>query len=44
MGTGLFVVLIMIYFFFKKFNPYNKIIQGVDVVIETVYTMLAEIG
>jgi hypothetical protein len=44
MGTGLFVVLIMIYFFFKKCNPYSKIIQGVDVIVETVYTMLAEIG
>lgn len=43
MGTGCFVVLIVLYKLLKNYNPYSKIIQGVDIVIETVYDMLAEI-
>jgi hypothetical protein len=43
MGTGLFVILILLYRLLKNYNPYSKIIQGVDIVIETVYEMLAEI-
>ena len=43
MGTGLFVILILLYRLLKNHNPYSKIIQGVDIVIETVYEMLADI-
>jgi len=43
MGTFFFLVLIVWYRLLKNSFPYNKIVQWVDVVIELVYEMLAEI-
>lgn len=44
MATSLFVVFILLYTFLKKHNPYSKLVQGIDIIVETVYTMLGEIG
>lgn len=44
LGTGIFVIFILIYFWVKKKNPYSKFAQGVDVIVEWVYGMLEEVG
>ena len=42
-GTGLFVLFVLIYSRRKKSNPYEKFVQGVDAVVEIVYKMLADV-
>ncbi len=44
MGTILFIFCILIYYWFKKRYPYTYGVQAVDVMVETVYETLAEIG
>ncbi len=43
MGTGIFVIMVLIYSYYKKSQPYSKFVQGVDAIVELIYEMLAEI-
>lgn len=44
LGTSVFVILVLVYSHLKKRNPYNRFVQGVDLIVEGVYSMLAQIG
>ena len=44
LGTVVFVILVLVYSYLKKRNPYNRFVQGVDLIVEGVYSMLAQIG
>lgn len=44
MGTSLFIILILWYARLKRYYPYHRIVQSVDIVIESVYEMLADIA
>ena len=44
LGTSVFVILVLVYSHLKKRNPYNRFVQGVDLIVEWVYSMLAQIG
>ena len=43
LGTGAFIVFVLIYFKRKQRHPYEKFVQGVDAVVELVYKMLADV-
>lgn len=43
MGTGVFILLILIYHYFKKNNPYLPFVQAIDALVEAVYAMLEEV-
>ena len=34
LGTSGFVILVLVYSYFKKRNPYNRFVQGVDLIVE----------
>ena len=34
LGTSVFVILVLVYSYFKKRNPYNRFVQGVDLIVE----------
>ena len=34
LGTSVFVILVLVYSHLKKRNPYNRFVQGVDLIVE----------
>jgi len=34
LGTSVFVILVLVYLYLKKRNPYNRFVQGVALIVE----------
>lgn len=43
-GTGIFVIFVLIYYRRKNHHPYEKFVQGIDAIVELVYKMFADIA